>query len=96
LYSFLQSAINTLAEVTVAMSPSAGAKRGDKGLRSIAKGESSWQGAFIPDMSNGAYERARVTPADGGYHTAANLEAGERRGQTLVKPATPIGAPPAT
>ena len=29
-------------------------------------------------------ERAQVTLADGGYHTAANLEAGERRGQTLV------------
>ncbi len=29
-------------------------------------------------------ERARVTLADGGYHTAANLEAGVRRGQTLV------------
>jgi transposase/IS5 family transposase len=29
-------------------------------------------------------ERAQVTLADGGYHTAANLEAGERRGQILV------------
>jgi transposase len=29
-------------------------------------------------------ERAPVTLADGGYHTAANLEAGERRGQVLV------------
>jgi hypothetical protein len=29
-------------------------------------------------------ERVRVTLADGGYHTAANLEAGERRGQRLV------------
>jgi hypothetical protein len=29
-------------------------------------------------------KRARVTLADGGYHTAANLEAGERRGQALV------------
>jgi transposase len=29
-------------------------------------------------------ERAQITLADGGYHTAANLEAGERRGQTLV------------
>jgi len=29
-------------------------------------------------------ERSQVTLADGGYHTAANLEAGERRGQTLV------------
>ena len=31
-------------------------------------------------------ERAPVTLADGGYHTAANLEAGERRGQLLVMP----------
>ncbi len=29
-------------------------------------------------------ERSPVTLADGGYHTAANLEAGERRGQVLV------------
>jgi transposase len=29
-------------------------------------------------------ERVQITLADGGYHTAANLEAGERRGQTLV------------
>jgi transposase len=29
-------------------------------------------------------QRAQITLADGGYHTAANLEAGERRGQTLV------------
>lgn len=29
-------------------------------------------------------ERVQVTLADGGYHTAANLEAGERRGQRLV------------
>lgn len=29
-------------------------------------------------------ERAQVTLADGGYHTAANLEAGKRRGQVLV------------
>jgi hypothetical protein len=29
-------------------------------------------------------ERSRVTLADGGYHTVANLTAGERRGQTLV------------
>jgi hypothetical protein len=29
-------------------------------------------------------ERIRATLADGGYHTAANLEAGQRRGQTLV------------
>jgi transposase len=29
-------------------------------------------------------ERTLVTLADGGYHTAANLEAGEHRGQTLV------------
>lgn len=29
-------------------------------------------------------ERSPVTLADGGYHTAANLEAGECRGQTLV------------
>ena len=28
--------------------------------------------------------RTQVTLADGGYHTAANLKAGERRGQTLV------------
>ena len=29
-------------------------------------------------------ERARITLADGGYHTAANLEVGEHRGQVLV------------
>jgi hypothetical protein len=29
-------------------------------------------------------ERSSITLADGGYHTAANLEAGEWRGQTLV------------
>ena len=29
-------------------------------------------------------KRAQITLADGGYHTAANLEAGERRGQVLV------------
>ena len=29
-------------------------------------------------------ERVPITLADGGYHTAANLEAGKRRGQTLV------------
>lgn len=29
-------------------------------------------------------ERSSITLADGGYHTAANLEAGECRGQTLV------------
>jgi hypothetical protein len=29
-------------------------------------------------------KRAAITLADGGYHTAANLEAGERRSQTLV------------
>jgi hypothetical protein len=29
-------------------------------------------------------QRAQVTLADGGYHTAANLEAGDRRGQLLV------------
>jgi transposase len=29
-------------------------------------------------------ERVQITLADGGYHTAANLEAGERRAQTLV------------
>ncbi|MDO8568484.1 MAG: hypothetical protein Q7R57_07200, partial [Dehalococcoidales bacterium] len=29
-------------------------------------------------------ERVQITLADGGYHTAANLEAGERRGQVLV------------
>lgn len=29
-------------------------------------------------------ERPQVTLADGGYHTAANLEAGKRRGQLLV------------
>ncbi len=29
-------------------------------------------------------QRVPVTLADGGYHTAANLEAGEHRGQLLV------------
>ena len=31
-------------------------------------------------------QRVELTLADGGYHTAANLEAGERRGQRLVMP----------
>jgi transposase len=31
-------------------------------------------------------ERVQTTLADGGYHTAANLETGERRGQLLVMP----------
>ncbi len=31
-------------------------------------------------------ERVEITLADGGYHTAANLEAGAKRGQTFVMP----------
>ncbi len=31
-------------------------------------------------------ERVEITLADGGYHTAANLEAGAQRGQTFVMP----------
>ncbi len=44
-------------------------------------------GQLVPMMEQAEEltgERVQITLADGGYHTAANLEAGERRGQTLV------------
>jgi len=44
-------------------------------------------GQFVPMLKQAEEvtgERSRVTLADGGYHTVANLTAGEYRGQTLV------------
>ena len=46
-------------------------------------------GQLIPMLENSEEmtgERVPLTLADGGYHTAANLEAGERRGDVFVMP----------
>ncbi len=50
-------------------------------------GTASDFGQLVPMMEQAEEltgERVQITLADGGYHTAANLEAGESRGQTLV------------
>jgi len=60
--------------------------------RTNGKRDANYGGRFRPVDPNAgkkeemAGERVPLILADGGYHTAANLEAGERRGDLFVMP----------